>query len=153
LLFVAVCIFFLGAGQFFWSLPSKAQQVSQSRLDKLDSELVSFSDQEQQTTSELKAASACRQSTKERKLKLDQLSQLRRKRKELEVELSSYEAYDPERLKKLKTGIEITRNAANRWTDNFMLLMSYYKQRAGGDIDTAAILQHFELPKDFDNLD
>ena len=43
---------------------------------------------------------------------------------------------DPERLKKLKAGVVVCKDSANRWTENCQLMISYFKKK-GVEMDQA----------------
>jgi len=59
---------------------------------------------------------------------------------------------DPERLKKLKAGVAVCRDSANRWTENCQLMVQYFKKK-GMEVDAADMYQHVGLPKDMDVLE
>ena len=121
---------------YFWSFPSKAIQAKRVKLSDLQTQLAALRESEKQTSVKLQQAQKQRQHTKERKLKLEQLSSLRGRKRALEEEGKQYEVCDPERLKKLKAGVVACRDSANRWTENCQLLVAYFRKK-GAEVQEA----------------
>ena len=116
------------------SFPSKAIQQKRTKLDDLQQQLQATQDKHKACHKQLEQALGARQHTKERKLKLDRLSTLRNKKRALDEEMKQYEVCDPERLKKLKAGVVVCRDSANRWTENCQLIIQYWRKK-GIEID------------------
>ena len=126
---------------FFRSFPSKAIQAKRTKLDDLQKSLTTAKDTEKETRKKLDDALKARQQTKERKVKLDRLHTLRSKKRALDDESKLYEVCDPERLKKLKAGVVVCKDSANRWTENCQLMVSYFKKK-GIEVDAAVSQTH-----------
>ena len=116
------------------SFPSKAIQSKRTKLDDLQNALTAARDKEKQAKKQLDQALQSRQLTKERKLKMERLGTLRGKKRALDEELKQYEVCDPERLKKLRAGVVVCRDSANRWTENCQLIVQYFKKK-GHEVD------------------
>jgi hypothetical protein len=83
------------------SFPSKAVQVKKNKLSDLQAAVAAMKEKERTKAQELEAARGERQQTKERKLKMEQLTALKKRKREAEEELSKYDVCDPQRLAKL----------------------------------------------------
>jgi len=114
---------------FFWSFPSKAIQSKRTKLADTQQSLATTQDSHRKLHKQLEQARTTRQQTKERQLKLTQLTTLRSKKRALDDELKQYEVCDPDRLKKLKAGVAVCRDSANRWTENCQLVVQYFKKK------------------------
>ena len=86
---------------YFWSFPSKAVQQSKNRLADVKAKVAEAEEKETAMTDQLTAARQQRQPTKERKVKLEQLQALKKRKRTAEEDSKQYEHCDPDRLKKL----------------------------------------------------
>lgn len=91
----------IGSGMFFWSLPSKVEKAKLTQRDKLKAEIAALHNEASAVQAQVKAARTARQPTKERKMKLEQLNQLKAKRKLIDTDLEKFAACDPDLIKKL----------------------------------------------------
>ena len=103
------CLRVPGSGMFFWSFPSKAVQQKKNALADLQATLTAEQEKEKALKAQLTAARAERQQTKERKVKLEQLQTLKRRKRAAEEESKQFDQCDPERIKKLS-------QPCNPWT-------------------------------------
>ena len=86
---------------FFWSFPSKAVQTKKNQLADVQAALAESQEAEKQHKAQLATLRGDRQLTKERKLKLEQLQALKKRKRVAEEEGKQFEQCDPERIKKL----------------------------------------------------
>mmetsp|Transcript_23057 Transcript_23057/g.58462 ORF Transcript_23057/g.58462 Transcript_23057/m.58462 type:complete len:206 (-) Transcript_23057:444-1061(-) len=138
----------IGAGNFFWSLPSKAGQQRNARIEKLKKEIEEKQGQVEEVQKEIEELKRSRNDTEERQERLKEYIELTEKSNTLKRKLESYADRDPDRLKKLKTDVDMLKEGANRWTDNIFTLMSVCKNKF--NLDTKDICKTFDIPEDLD---
>jgi hypothetical protein len=144
----------IGSGNFYWSFPSKTLRTKQIKYQQL-------TQQQQQLTKELETLNeqlivleASRTTSDARSEQLQQLEVLQQQVKELTAASNEYMDCDMDAINKLKKGQQVSRDAANRWTDNIYVLVSYMKNKTGNpEMTNEKILQYFDLPKDMDQLE
>lgn len=80
---------------------------------------------------------------------LEELEALKAKKEELEEEIKKYKDSDPEILKKLRDEIKMSKEGANRWTDNIFCLQSWISKKFPS-ISIAEMNKQFGVPEDLD---
>jgi predicted transcriptional regulator len=111
----------IGAGNFYWALPSKAGNSRRAQISKLQSELqlktAAISDLEKR-----KRESESLRGDSGRAAKIAQHTALNSNIKRLREEISKFSTCDPEVFAKLQKEAKVAKVAADRWTDNLYLL-------------------------------
>jgi hypothetical protein len=111
----------IGAGNFYWALPSKAGNSRRSQISKLQSELqlkaAAISELEKR-----KRESESQRGDSGRAVKIAQHTALTSNVKRLREEISKFSTCDPEIFAKLQKESKVAKAAADRWTDNLFLL-------------------------------
>jgi hypothetical protein len=117
----------IGAGNFFWALPSKAGNSRRSQLSKLQTDLqlktVAISELEKR-----KRESESLRGDSERAAKIAEHSSLNSTIKRLREDISKFSTCDPEIFAKLQKDAKVAKSAVDRWTDNVFLLQVLYFQ-------------------------
>ena len=111
----------IGAGNFYWALPSKAGNSRRSQLSKLQNDL----QQKNAAISELekrKRESESLRGDSGRASKIAEHATLNSNIKRLREEISKFSTCDPEIFAKLQRESKVSKAAADRWTDNLFLL-------------------------------
>lgn len=143
----------IGSGNYFWSFPSKTITARQNRIDLFKSQVTANKKTLEDMKERKRKNMIGREQTDDRVKKLARLEELRATKRDLTEKLNKYASTDPERIKQLESGIEVCKVAANRWTENVMTLMSYFKQNGFcGEATDEQILANFNLPPDLDTL-
>ena len=113
----------IGAGAFFWALPSKGFQVRKNLMDDYDAKI------EKAKQDIIDAKKQMERAKKERgngdgkrdTLQAEQVKLVKEKAS-LETELKNYERSDPKIVQKMEDDSKIAKDATNRWTDNLYLI-------------------------------
>ena len=95
----------IGAGAFFWSLPSMAYQNRQNLLQNQTTHLDELKSQIEKAEADIKAAEESRKAASgydDREALLAKFTELSAKSQQLATELSKFERCDPEKLEKVK---------------------------------------------------
>jgi predicted transcriptional regulator len=111
----------IGAGNFYWALPSKAGNSRRSQISKLQGEI----QLKAAATSELekrKRESESLRGDSGRAAKIAEHAALASNIKRLREEISVFSTCDPEIFAKLQKDAKVAKAAADRWTDNLFLL-------------------------------
>lgn len=82
---------------------------------------------------------------------LEELTQKEKLCKELEQELERYRECDPEVLENLQKETLMSKEGANRWTDNVFTIKSWCERKFG--LEKKMIDKSFGIPEDFDNVE
>ncbi|PPQ98619.1 hypothetical protein CVT24_003952 [Panaeolus cyanescens] len=86
-----------------------------------------------------------------RKDALGKLMQLKKDYCSLEAELNAYGDSNPTKVEEMKRGAFLCKEAALRWTDNYSVLLGYFRRQTG--IDVQDIRQYLEIGDDYEDLE
>ena len=111
----------IGAGAFFWSLPSMAYSNRQNMLQNQQQHIDQLTDQISKLEADIKTAGEARDDS-DRDARIATYNDLRAEAKTLETELLQYERCDPAKLKEVEEDTKVCNKAAERWTDNLFEL-------------------------------
>jgi len=81
---------------------------------------------------------------------LDGLNAAKRELAALENELSAYGARDPVKLAEKKNAVSLAREAALRWTDNYLILLGHFTRQNG--VDAQDIRRYLEIDENYEDL-
>ena len=143
----------IGAGAFFWSLPSEGFQSRQNLLTNVSTHISDIDTQLE--TIEKEAALQTEKRVEEtsdnvsREGLLAEFSELKAKGKQIQDEIKKYERCDPTKLNNIKAKVKTCKEAAIRWTDNLFEMESYMK-KTNPSITRGDIEQNFPILKDLD---
>lgn len=174
----------IGIGNFFWALPSKAGQIVgcliRFLVEQRNVQINNLAKDIESKTRDLEAiesrrleAEGTRQQTvristhgltaqKERKRKLEEIADLRARKRSIEGDLENLKDLNPELIKQLGewdlSGPDAwaeseslnAKTAANRWTDNVLTVRKYCADNF--NIEEKSFNQSFDIPEDFDYI-
>ncbi|BEJ10881.1 hypothetical protein CspHIS471_0103030 [Cutaneotrichosporon sp. HIS471] len=120
----------IGTSNYFWAFPSTTGATKQAALDKANAEAEAVEASIVSTQALIKAAAKGREDTPDRQKLLSKLTMIREESDKLKSELNAYGAADPVRYARKKDATEIANAAAQRWTENTMILWSLAKNAA-----------------------
>ncbi|GMK59870.1 hypothetical protein CspeluHIS016_0900870 [Cutaneotrichosporon spelunceum] len=124
----------IGTSNYFWAFPSTAGATKRAMLDKAKAEAEAVEASIALTQAAIKAATKGREDTPGRQELLIQLQTKREESDKLKSELEAHGAADPVRYTRKKDATAIAKAAAQRWTENTMILWNLAKN-ASPDFD------------------
>ncbi|EMD37820.1 hypothetical protein CERSUDRAFT_94817 [Gelatoporia subvermispora B] len=140
----------IGSSNFFWSFPSQRGAMTQNRLDAVKESQATYHSQLRDLRSAIETEKAARPESSERNAALANLSSSKAKLTELETELSAYGACDPVKVEEKKRAVILAREAAVRWTDNYLLLFSYFVRQTC--VDPAEIKKFLGVDEEYEEI-
>lgn len=141
----------IGSGNFFWALPSKAMHARQTKKDQFESKLKELAEKETQLNAKKRKLSETRVASEDRAEKVNKLIELSAELARDEEKLALHSDCDPDRLKEIEEATTQCRYAANRWTDNVLEMLSYFKKK-NSEVTDEKFFKHFQLPTDLDYI-
>ncbi|CDO75413.1 hypothetical protein BN946_scf184855.g16 [Trametes cinnabarina] len=69
----------------------------------------------------------------------------------LENELAAYSAYDPAKVEEKRRAVMLAREAAVRWTDNYVMLLSYFTRQNG--IEAADVRTYLGVDEEYEDIE
>eukprot|EP00475_Leptophrys_vorax_P040764 TRINITY_DN7614_c0_g1_i1.p1 TRINITY_DN7614_c0_g1~~TRINITY_DN7614_c0_g1_i1.p1 ORF type:complete len:206 (-),score=72.12 TRINITY_DN7614_c0_g1_i1:88-705(-) len=108
----------IGAGNFYWALPSSAQIKRKNLETQLRQKLEILHQKKAELMEKKERALKERRPSAERQEKLKRLEESRDKLRRIKESIREYEERGPGKLRKLEEIRETCVQAANRWTDN-----------------------------------
>lgn len=114
----------IGAGAFFWALPSKGFQVRKNLINDYDAKIEAAKRDIEDTEKSLSKSKNQRGNADGQRDKLQaELAKLQKEKATLDAEYKNYERSDPKILSKMEDDSKVAKDAANRWTDNLYLIL------------------------------
>ncbi|XP_061408505.1 meiotic nuclear division protein 1 homolog [Lethenteron reissneri] len=141
----------IGTSNYYWAFPSKALNSRQNKLMALEAQLKEGEVRRHGLQESVVRATAGREDTEERTELLQELARLRSCKEKLQAELDKHRECDPEVISDLRKENEISKDAANRWTDNVFSIKSWAKRRFGLEEDQ--LDKSFGIPEEFDYIE
>jgi len=142
----------IGTSVYFWAFPSKATAIRKRKLDDTRDKLEASAKKLKESQVSLENAHQGREDSEERTALLEELSRLREKKAGLEAEVQKYRDSDPELIENLKREIQMSKDSANRWTDNIFSLHSWIQKKFPA-IEIKDLNKQFGIPEDIDYVD
>ncbi|KLO18345.1 Aldo/keto reductase [Schizopora paradoxa] len=140
----------IGSSNFFWSFPSQRGSMLQNRLNAVKDTHSDLQKQLAETKANMDKERSAREETDERAEALAELSSARAELASLEKEMSQYGSCDPVKLEAKRRAVTLGQEAAARWTDNVMLLQSYFTRQRG--VDPGDVRQYLGIGEDFEDI-
>ncbi|KAH8083747.1 Mnd1 family-domain-containing protein [Cristinia sonorae] len=140
----------IGSSNFFWSFPSQRGAMMHNRLATVKENQTSLQSQLKDLRTTINAETLARPESEERKAALSQLSAAQRELGELEVELSQYGACDPIVIEDKKRAVILAKEACMRWTDDYVILLSYFTRQHG--VDSEEVRKHLGVEEDYEDI-
>ncbi|KAH9895153.1 meiotic nuclear division protein 1 [Cubamyces lactineus] len=140
----------IGSSNFFWSFPSQRGAMMQNRLNAVKETQASLRSQLNESKSALETERASRPESEERVQALDRLSALKKECARLEKELAAYGACDPVKVEEKRRAVILAKEAAVRWTDNYLVLLSHFTRQ--NSIEPADIRAYLGIDEQYEDL-
>jgi len=140
----------IGSSNFFWSFPSQRGSMMMNRLNAVKDTRSELQNQLAELQASLDKEKAAREDTDERVEALAELASARAELSALEREMSQYGSCDPAKLEAKRRAATLGQEAAARWTDNVMLLLSYFVRQRG--VDPGDVRQYLGIGEDFEDI-
>ncbi len=142
----------IGVSNYFWSFPSEAAVKLDGEINKLKNQLTARKAEETKLNGELAKSKVGKEDSAERQTLVRQVSLLEAEVETNCLELSNYNANDPERFEALKQGASVAFDSANRWTDNVFCLQSWAGKKFGG-MDLTGFFKSHGIDDSFDYVE
>ncbi|THH21318.1 hypothetical protein EW146_g189 [Bondarzewia mesenterica] len=140
----------VGSSNFFWSFPSQRGAVMQNRLDAARETQKNNQRQLIEIKAGIDVERAARVESTDRSASLSTLAGLKQKIAELEKELQAYGACDPVKVEEKKRAVTLAKEAAVRWTDNYIILVSHFTRQNG--VDAEEIRKYLGVADDYEDI-
>ncbi|KAI0332329.1 meiotic nuclear division protein 1 [Cubamyces sp. BRFM 1775] len=141
----------IGSSNFFWSFPSQRGAMMQNRLNAVKETQASLRSQLKESQSALETEKASRPESNKRAEALDELSALKKEYAQLENELAAYGACDPVKVEEKRRAVILAKEAAVRWTDNYLVLLSHFTRQ--NSIEPADIRAYLGIDEQYEDLE
>ncbi|TFK89113.1 meiotic nuclear division protein 1 [Polyporus arcularius HHB13444] len=141
----------IGSSNFFWSFPSQRGAIMQARLSTIREQQTTLQNQVADLRSVLEAEKASRPESDGRARALEELSSLKTEFAQLESELSAYGACDPVKLEEKRRALVLAKEAAVRWTDNYIMLLSHFTRQNG--VSASDIRTYLGIDEEYEDID
>jgi len=141
----------IGSSNYYWSFNSKVVNVKRQRIDALKKQLGDLEKKQASVDEQLAQYDISAEDAAIRDKEMAELTELKKEHERLKKEVLKYRDCDPVLFKQAKEDVEMALEAANRWTDNIMTLMTYCKKTF--NVEENDFSQMFGVPKDMDYLE
>ncbi|KAI1794198.1 meiotic nuclear division protein 1 [Ganoderma leucocontextum] len=141
----------IGSSNFFWSFPSQRGAIMQNRLATVKEQQASLQAQVSELRAAVEAEKQARPESSERAEALEKLATLKKEYARLETELSAYGACDPVKIEEKKRAIVLAKEAAVRWTDNYLVLLSHFTRQNG--VEAADVRAYLGVDEEYGDLE
>eukprot|EP00794_Sanderia_malayensis_P014031 gene14031-15490_t len=141
----------IGTSNYFWAYPSKAMNIRKRKLEGLTGE-ISVLKKKIETNDEILAeVNKGKEDSDDRTRVLKKLEEKEEENRLLKLKLEQLQECDPEVLKGVKKKATISKESANRWTDNIFSIKSWCKRKFS--IEESAINKNFSIPEELDYIE
>ncbi|KAG7399781.1 Meiotic nuclear division protein 1 [Phytophthora boehmeriae] len=128
----------IGAGNYFWSFPSKLSQSRKRKLSELEQRKQSVKDKLEKVKRSIDEQKELRSESDERVQKLRRLEELRTTVQSMRAKVQHLAENDPAILDELQRKVRVAKEGSDRWTDNIFTLKSWVEKKrgvAGSEVD------------------
>lgn len=140
----------IGSSNFFWSFPSQRGTMMQNRVNAVRDSQASHKAQLAELRVAIEAGKAARPESDERTAQLARLIAARKELSELETELAQYGACDPAKVEEKNRAVTLAKEAAMRWTDNYLLLLAHFTRQSC--VDPAEIKRYLGVDDEYEDI-
>ncbi|KAA1471657.1 meiotic nuclear division protein 1 [Dentipellis sp. KUC8613] len=140
----------VGSSNFFWSFPSQRGAIMQNRVDAARETQKLNQQQLAELRASIEAERASRPESEERTASLAKLVQYKKEVQTLETELQAYGACDPAKVEEKKRAVILAKEAAVRWTDNYLILLSHFTRQNGVEADD--VRKYLGVGEDYEDI-
>ncbi|CDO75687.1 hypothetical protein BN946_scf184941.g40 [Trametes cinnabarina] len=141
----------IGSSNFFWSFPSQRGAMMQNRLTTVQETQKTLRSQLDELRAAVEVERAARPESDQRLQDLDKLAELKKEHAKLESELAAYGACDPAKVEEKRRAVVLAREAALRWTDNYVMLLSYFTRQNG--IEAADVRTYLGVDEEYEDIE
>lgn len=125
----------IGSGNWYWSFLSEERHAREVTLQSLKAEKAKIEATVQGLEDDMNAAHEIRGQDNEREALVERNIVLEAEITELKSELEGYKDGDPAEVDRKRKEAERLKSAAEKWTDNILILEGYLKKLTGGDAE------------------
>ncbi|PAV18587.1 meiotic nuclear division 1 [Pyrrhoderma noxium] len=146
----------IGSSNFFWSFPSQRGALMNNRLNTAKEKRLDLQKQLEALRASIETEKNSRLDSIRWDLKAERTSALadlaatKNELSELEKELSQYGSCDPVKIEARRRAVTLAHEAAVRWTDNVVILVSYLSRQYC--INQAEIRTSFDINENFEDI-
>ena len=140
----------IGTSKYVWSFESEERVRNLTKLEKLENELKQIEQDTIKWDNKLESVKEERKDPARQK-QLDGIQKLEEDTQQMEANVASALGCDMEQYGKYQQGIQIAKDAAERWTDNIFSICKFIKSKTS--MKQSDILKQFGLPADFDYIE
>nr|CAB3265610.1 meiotic nuclear division protein 1 homolog [Phallusia mammillata] len=141
----------VGSSSYYWAFPSQAFNVRLNKRKNLEEQIDQNKEKRLKTDEMKKNSLADRKPTAEREKLLAMVAKLQDKKNQLQTEISKYDDCNPDVMNRLIAETTMSKDAANRWTDNLFTLKSWLKRKF--PIPEQQINKQFCIPEELDYIE
>ncbi|KDO16624.1 hypothetical protein SPRG_17873 [Saprolegnia parasitica CBS 223.65] len=141
----------IGAGNYFWSFPSKAVQQRKRKLEDLEARRDDLRAKLTHVQSSVAKHQSLQTQSDDRAERLAQLSALKSQADEMQKKIALLQENDPDLLKKLDAKAKVAKEGVDRWTDNVFNLKSWVIKK--NSCSSAEVEKWLGIPDDFDYVE
>ena len=125
----------IGSGNWYWSFLSEEKSTRDTTLSTLKAEKEKIEDGVQELEERMRVAGENRGEDEGRADLIEEKVMLDDDVAELKKELEGYKDGDPVEIEKRRREVIDFKAAAERWTDNILILEGHLKSMMGGDVE------------------
>ncbi|XP_061440556.1 meiotic nuclear division protein 1 homolog isoform X1 [Rhineura floridana] len=141
----------IGTSNYFWAFPSKALHAKKRKLEELQNQFSEYNQKKKSLQETTEKSKIGREDTAERAALTKEVTTLQKKKEQLKAEIDKYKECDPDIIEEVRQANKVSKEAANRWTDNIFAVKSWAKRKFG--FEESKIDKTFGIPEDFDYVD
>ncbi|CAL1273293.1 unnamed protein product [Larinioides sclopetarius] len=141
----------VGTSIYFWAFPSKAFNNRKRKSSDLNVKLDEARKKIKRLDTQLTEAKCGREDSVARDGVLAELNKYRKEVVDVKEKIEKYKDCDPQVLEDVKKQIEISKEAANRWTDNIFAIKSWCKNKFF--IEESVLNKQFGIPEELDYIE
>ncbi|KIK67428.1 hypothetical protein GYMLUDRAFT_69613 [Collybiopsis luxurians FD-317 M1] len=140
----------IGSSNFFWSFPSHQGAVIQGRVNAAKETKASLSAQLSEIQQSIDKEKSMRAESETRTMSLAKLQSLKKELASLDDELLAYGACDPTKIEETKRAITLGKEAAIRWTENYLALLSHFTRTT--QVSAEEIRKYLEIDEEYEDI-
>ena len=140
----------IGTAKYVWSFPSEDRVRNKTKLGKLENELKEIESEMTKWSNKLETVREERKDP-EREKNLGGIAKLQTEIDQTKAKISGFEGCEPEKYKEYQQGLQVAKDAAERWTDNVFQICKFITSK--NSMKQREILDKFQFPADFDYLE
>ncbi|KAM5531830.1 hypothetical protein V8D89_010786 [Ganoderma adspersum] len=141
----------IGSSNFFWSFPSQRGAIMQNRLSTAKEQQASLRAQVLDLKTAVEVEKQTRPESNKRAEALAKLATLKAEYANVETELAAYGACDPVKMEEKRRAIVLAKEAAVRWTDNYLVLLSHFTRQNG--VEATDVREYLGVDEEYEDLE